>query len=170
MLRHRGVRGVAPVQPADGGDVPRRPQVRVLGQLPSYREGLRDHRGLSVPKIRREAAVIVGALLIGSACVDGVARRDSEDIGQLFHFFIYLIINKQTNKTRNSTDVSGAGAQHIWFYSLAALYNTVWTVNTRFRLFSYCLEYIRVNRVVDRHSCDYCFLQNFRVEELPFCA
>ena len=87
MLRHRGLGGVAPVQPADGGDMPRRPQVRVLGQLPSYREGLRDHRGLSVPKIRREAAVIVGALLIGSACVDGVARRDSES-RQLFYFFI----------------------------------------------------------------------------------
>jgi hypothetical protein len=83
------------VQPADGGDVPRRPEVRVLGQLPSDREGLRHHRGLSVPKIRREATVIVAAYhgFIDWFCqtktqdgVDGVARRDSEDIRQLFYF------------------------------------------------------------------------------------
>ena len=44
--------------------------------------------GLSVPKICREAAVIVRALFHGwQACVDGVARRDSES-RQLFYFFI----------------------------------------------------------------------------------
>lgn len=61
MLRHRGVRGVAPVQPGDGGDVPRRPEVCLLGQLPSYRESIRDYRGLPVPKIRREPTMIVAA-------------------------------------------------------------------------------------------------------------